>query len=268
MKRAYVWLRNRLVGRFFEDSDGVIRFEYGPHATAPISLSLSLDGSWHADAPSLFLDGLLPDFDYERKAMQCAFDAASTNPLDLLVAADVTGGLCFTSDSEPKEIAHQAREFAREKDLELKVYRLARNRGSWQADDCRSCFALAGSQGKFALERFGDRWAWPNAKHPSTHIVKPDSYWHPDVPLVEDATMRLAAACGLNVAKSTVMPFGEERAYVVERFDRKVLPDGQVERLHIEDFMQALGMSSDRKYSVTAADVFGLLKRQPTAIRW
>ncbi|WP_302717614.1 HipA N-terminal domain-containing protein [uncultured Senegalimassilia sp.] len=58
MKRSYVWLRNRLVGRFFEDSDGVIRFEYSPHATAPVSLSLPLDGSWHADAPDSFLDGL------------------------------------------------------------------------------------------------------------------------------------------------------------------------------------------------------------------
>ena len=75
--------------------------------------------------------------------------------------------------------------------------------------------------------------------------------------------MHLAGACGLNAAKSAVMPFGEERAYVVERFDRKVFPDGRVERLHIEDITQALGVPGDEKYSVTAADVFGLLKGQP-----
>lgn len=262
MKRAYAWLRNCLVGCFFEGPDGAIRFEYSPKAAAPISLSLPLDGSWRADAPSLFLDGLLPDDDGRRAVMQRCFGAASTDPIDLLVAADVTGGLCFTSVPELGEIASQAREFARVKDLELKSYRLRHDRGSWQADDGRSRFALAGSQGKFALERFGNRWAWPNAKHPSTHVVKPDSYWHPGTPSVEDATMHLAAACGLDVARSSVLSFGEERVYVVERFDRKVLPDGQVERLHVEDLTQALGIPRGEKYTVTAADVFGLLKRQ------
>lgn len=97
MREAYAWLQNRLVGRFFEGSDGVTRFEYAPEDFMPISLSLPLDGSWQADAPGAFLDGLLPDNDSEREAMRRWFGAASADPLDLLVATDVTGGLCFTS---------------------------------------------------------------------------------------------------------------------------------------------------------------------------
>lgn len=34
-------------------------------------------------------------------------------------------------------------------------------------------------------------------------------------------------------------------------------------RIHVEDFTQALGVSRHAKYSVTAADAFSLLKRQP-----
>lgn len=263
MREAYAWLQNRLVGRFFEGPDGATRFEYAPEASAPISLSLPLDGSWQADAPGAFLDGLLPDNDSEREAMRRWFGAASADPLDVLVATDVTGGLCFTSVPDLGEIVSQAREFAREKDIAIKVYRLGRGWTTWQSDDHRSRFALAGLQGKFALERFDGRWTWPNAKHPSTHIVKPPHERFCDVPLVEDATMHLAATCGLDVARSFVRSFGEDQAYVVERFDREVCADGRVRRIHVEDFTQALGVSRYAKYSVTAADAFALLKRLP-----
>lgn len=268
MKEAYAWLQNRLVGRFFEGSDGATRFEYAPEASMPISLSLPLDCSWQADAPGVFLDGLLPDNDSEREAMRCWFGAASADPLDLLVATDATGGLCFTSVPEPGEIASLAREFVREKDIAIKVYRLGRGWTTWQSDDRRSRFALAGSQGKFALEQFDGRWTWPNAKHPSTHIVKPPHERFCGTPLVEDATMHLAAACGLDVARSFVRSFGEDQAYVVERFDREVCADGQVLRIHVEDFTQALGISRHAKYSVAAADAFALLKVCLTAARW
>lgn len=260
MREAYAWLQNRLVGRFFKGSDDVTRFEYAPEASAPISLSLPLDGSWQADVPGAFLDGLLPDNDSEREAMRCWFGAASADPLDLLAATDVTNGLFFTSVPEPGEIASLAREFAREKDIAIKVYRLGRGWTTWQSDDRRSRFALAGSQGKFALERFDGRWTWPNAKHPSTHIVKPPHDRFCGVSLVEDATMHFAAACGLDVARSFVRSFGEDQAYVVERFDREVCADGQVLRIHVEDFTQALGISRHAKYSVAAADAFALLK--------
>ena len=75
--------------------------------------------------------------------------------------------------------------------------------------------------------------------------------------------MHLAAACGLDVARSFVRSFGEDQAYVVERFDREVCADGQVLRIHVEDFTQALGVSRHAKYSVTAADAFALLKGLP-----
>ena len=246
MREAYAWLQNRLVGRFFEGPDGATRLEYTPAVSAPISLSLPLDGSWQADAPGMFLDGMLPDNDSEREAMRLWFGAASADPLDLLVATDATGGLFFTSIPELGEITSQAREFAREKDIAIKVHRLGRGWTTWQSDDRRSRFALAGSQGKFALERFDDRWTWPNAKHPSTHIVKPPHERFCGTPLVEDATMHLAAACGLDVARSFVRSFGEDQAYAVERFDREVC-----------------AVSRHAKYSVTAADAFALLKRQP-----
>lgn len=67
MKEAYAWLQNRLVGRFFEGSDGATRFEYAPEASMLISLSLPLDDFWQVDAPGAFLDGLLPDNDSERE---------------------------------------------------------------------------------------------------------------------------------------------------------------------------------------------------------
>jgi serine/threonine-protein kinase HipA len=41
---------------------------------------------------------------------------------------------------------------------------------------------------------------------------------------------------------------GSRKLIVVERYDRLILPDGNVTRLHQEDFCQATGVQPDRKY--------------------
>ena len=105
MREAYAWLQNCLVGRFFEGLDGATRFEYAPAVSAPISLSLPLDGSWQADAPGAFLDGLLPDNDSEREAMRLWFGAASADPLDLHVATEATRKLCYKCIAETGDSA-------------------------------------------------------------------------------------------------------------------------------------------------------------------
>lgn len=87
MKEAYAWLQNRLVGRFFEGSDGATRFEYVPEASMLISLSLPLDDFWQVDAPGAFLDGLLPDNDSEREAMRLWFGAAGRRGSPMTAAA-------------------------------------------------------------------------------------------------------------------------------------------------------------------------------------
>lgn len=136
---------------------------------------------------------------------------------------------------------------------------------SGRQHDSHARFSLAGNQPKFTLARIGDRWAWPNAAIPSTHIFKPPEQGTADADIVEAASNRLVRLCGLESSKAGVMEFAGERTYVIERFDRRPLENGKVARLHTEDFLQSLGLSPERKYTVKAKDVLHMLHRADPA---
>jgi serine/threonine-protein kinase HipA len=61
--------------------------------------------------------------------------------------------------------------------------------------------------------------------------------------------LRLLKAYGLDVAEASIETFGKQRVLVVERFDRRISPDGRwLMRLPQEDFCQVEGVSPLNKY--------------------
>jgi serine/threonine-protein kinase HipA len=60
--------------------------------------------------------------------------------------------------------------------------------------------------------------------------------------------MRLARHLRLPVAAIDTITINGRKAIIVERYDRVVHPDRSVERIHQEDFCQALGIPPDKKY--------------------
>ncbi len=60
--------------------------------------------------------------------------------------------------------------------------------------------------------------------------------------------MRLAEAVQLPVPRSTIWKGKKHNAYIVERYDRKKVKGGIIERLHQEDLCQVLGFMPDQKY--------------------
>jgi serine/threonine-protein kinase HipA len=109
-------------------------------------------------------------------------------------------------------------------------------------------WSLPGQQAKIALARLRDGWHEAHGSAATTHIIKPGIGRLHHQALVEHATMRAAAACGLAVANTEFVYFGEEPAIVVERYDRLVLEDDTVVRLHQEDLCSAAGRLPSRKY--------------------
>jgi serine/threonine-protein kinase HipA len=61
--------------------------------------------------------------------------------------------------------------------------------------------------------------------------------------------MTAARGLGLDVADVTVEDIAGEVALVVKRFDRAE-SDGQLVRIHQEDFCQALGLPPARRYEI------------------
>jgi len=80
--------------------------------------------------------------------------------------------------------------------------------------------------------------------------------------------MTLASACKLDVARARIRQVGERHCLLVERYDRIAVagrPPQLPERLHQEDFCQALGVAPETKYQNEGgpdlAQAFGLLRR-------
>ncbi|MDR1162638.1 MAG: type II toxin-antitoxin system HipA family toxin [Candidatus Accumulibacter sp.] len=114
--------------------------------------------------------------------------------------------------------------------------------------------SLAGAQDKLpvlAEEREGQlRVALPPRQAPSSHILKPEVADLPGSAHNEAFCLTLAAACGLKATRASVyrVKYSEHVFLLVERYDRRRGLDGQLERLHQEDFCQALGIAPEYKY--------------------
>ena len=107
--------------------------------------------------------------------------------------------------------------------------------------------SLAGAQSKFAVCKFNGKYYRSNDEHPTTHIIKIANKRFTNLLENELFCMRLSKIILLNtpvVELKTV----EGRPYLeIERFDRYIM-NGLVHRVHQEDFCQALGIVSNKKY--------------------
>ena len=111
--------------------------------------------------------------------------------------------------------------------------------------------SLAGAQDKVAVRIEGEEVSLPLGGAPSTHILKPTVERFAGVVFNEALCMTLAAHMNLPAAKVENRKVEDVEYLMVERYDRKhVTIDGApgVERLHQEDFCQALNIVSELKY--------------------
>jgi len=122
--------------------------------------------------------------------------------------------------------------------------------------------SLGGVQPKVVLVKNDDGWAQALGGHPTTHILKPRLDGDKQTVIYdEEYGSRIARRLGLLDYATAVDDFDGLAALVVERYDRV---DGQ--RVHQEDFSQALGASGNQKYQevggvVSLARIAELLKR-------
>ncbi len=123
--------------------------------------------------------------------------------------------------------------------------------------------SLAGAQDKLPVVADVDRIGLPLFGAPSSHILKPPIAGVEGSVFNEGFCMALAAALKLDVAQTNIHRVRERHYLLVERYDRQ--PGVQSQRLHQEDFCQALGAAPETKYQSeggpTLAEAFELLRR-------
>lgn len=257
-----VVLNGREVGTLTRASSGAIGFRYAPtwleeHNAIPVSLSLPLREDSYVGGPVIAVfDNLLPDSKPVRESVAARFDAGGTDAFSMLsvIGRDCVGALQFLREGdnqgEPGIIAGDA---VSDEEIAALLNNLkAAPLGMDDDSDFRT--TIAGAQEKTALLRHGDKWMRPAGTTPTTHILKPrmgkvgigidlsDSVEN------EYLCMKLCAAFGLPTAEVAIENFAGVKALSVARFDRLWTRDGKLLRLPQEDFCQALGYPSSRKY--------------------
>lgn len=108
--------------------------------------------------------------------------------------------------------------------------------------------SLAGAQDKLPVIFDGTRIGLPLNGTASSHVLKPSIQAVEASVINEGFCMALAEAMQLKPASALVHQVGNREFLLVERYDRFVDSQGRRQRLHQEDFCQALGVVSENKY--------------------
>ncbi len=265
-KRSYsplnVFLNSRLVGQLIREPGGGVSFAYAQNwleweHRLPVSLSLPLQESRYRGAPVLAVfDNLLPDSDLIRRRIAERVGAEGVDVFSLLsqIGRDCIGALQFLPDGqEPQPATELTGERVDEAQIAAILGDLdAAPLGIRRENDLR--ISVAGAQEKTALLLHNGDWIKPTGTTPTTHIIKPQIGRLPNgVDLTnsvenEYLCLQLMSGFGLRTASVEMAQFGDRKALIVERFDRRLTSDGRLIRLPQEDCCQALSVASTQKY--------------------
>ncbi|MGP8471549.1 type II toxin-antitoxin system HipA family toxin [Burkholderia sp. PR2] len=286
--RLDLWMNGIPVG-YWEVRRGIERLVYLPAWVddpqgRPLSLSLPFtpgnqphQGAIVAD----YFDNLLPDSQPIRRRIAQRYRLGSTAPFELLasIGRDCVGALqLLPPDETPidlESIDGTVLDDAAVADV-LRHATAAPLPGQAEPDG-ELRLSIAGAQEKTALLRDGKRWRLPAGSTPTTHIFK--------LPLGRVGNMqadmrtsvenewlcsKIVAAYGLPVAACDIGRFDDQKALIVERFDRRPSRDGTwILRLPQEDMCQATGTPSGAKYESDGgpgiATIMGILANSADA---
>ena len=250
------------VGTLCGESHLDAQFSYGeaylsdPDA-APISLSLPLqEEPFSAARTRIYFDGLLPE-GFTRRSVAQWMHLDETDYLSILyrLGRECLGAVQITAEEDTQEPAY-------EKISNEQVRQLAAE-GATKSTELvmKSHLSLTGASGKVGLyyDAASNEWYLPKGTAPSTHIVKQSHVRLDGIVTNEQLCLLTAARCGIEVPESFIINTGtgdeDEVLFATRRYDRVIPEDTRrisglpcPMRLHQEDFAQAMGIPSARKY--------------------
>lgn len=253
-----VYLHTFLIGHLIQDDHGESSFRYAsiwlenPAAT-PLSLSLPLQKEiFGQKLCKPFFAGVLPDA-AKRKIIARNLGISANNDFAMLeeIGGECAGAVTFVKTGGNLSAADDSYRELSNPELASILKELPRR--PLMAGESGVRLSLAGAQDKIPVAIKEGTILLPLNNAPSSHIIKPAIAEYEDMVFNEAFCMKLAKAVGLPVAGVEIGKADDVDFLVVERYDRvhKVI-DGRLkwERIHQEDFSQALGIIPERKYQV------------------
>jgi serine/threonine-protein kinase HipA len=229
----------------------------------PLSLSLPFlpgNSPYRGQVVTDYFDNLLPDSDSIRRRLAQRHQAGGIDAFQLLtkLGRDCVGAIQLLPENEsPSDIYEINGEALNGAGVAQRLRNTTSAQALGQDDrDGDLRLSIAGAQEKTALLRHEGQWLLPHGSTPTTHIFK--------LPLglvgqmqadmrtsVENEWLcaKIMEAYEIPIARCEIEQFEDQKALVVERFDRTASSDGSwIIRLPQEDLCQAMGISPLRKY--------------------
>ena len=247
-----VWHGQRLVGQLWRSTTGAVGLCYDPNwITGGFAVSRSLPLAVREFAPEegtahRWFANLLPEGAVREHIVR---DLKLPNTdFDLLraIGGECAGALSILPVDRQPSGQRQYRPLT-EKDLTNLAARRGQIYAVWQGDE-RPRLSLAGAQDKCPVLVRDERYFLPQGEAPSSHILKFELSDYRHLPAYETFTTQLATAIGLPVVDISLRSIGKTRYAQTARYDRLWDERGEVQRLHQEDFCQALGYGYENKY--------------------
>lgn len=261
------WMNGEWVGTW-EVNRGTHRFVYaaswpGSEKSRPLSLSLPLTRTLEikGEVVANYFDNLLPDNDRIRERIARRFNTKTLDAFALLeaIGRDCVGAVqLLPVGTTPEGWNRVECQPLTDADVAQALRAVPTDPHMRLADEVPPFrISLAGAQEKTAFTRVNGQWCRPLGATPSTHIFKLPLGLIANTSRVdmfdsvdnEWLCARIIDALGLPMAHAEMATFEDQRALIVERFDREWMDDGRwIARLPQEDFCQALGQPPWRKY--------------------
>ena len=249
-----VWLLGQSVGQLIQ-ADGRLSFSYSPRwlqspSAQPLSRSLPLrPESFDDKATRPFFAGLLPEGD-KRKLVAMALQVSPQNDYALLngIGGECAGAVTLLEPGQ-QPTGFPSEQYVRwldDGELIAILDELPRRPMLAGKDGLR--LSLAGAQDKLPVVFVNGHIGLPKQNTPSSHILKPAISAVEGSVYNEGFCMALAMRLKLSVASTSIRRVADRVYLLVERYDRLRQPDGSLQRLHQEDFCQALGVAPEYKY--------------------
>lgn len=247
-----VWYDEKLVGKIFRNSLGLIGFIYDKAWLSDgfaISQQLPLQTAEYSATDGIahrFFANLLPEANARMHIVRDLKISDSDFELLAAIGGECAGALSILPEKlEPNHSFH----YRKLNDEELKIFLLRRGQiSSINFGDNRPRLSLAGAQDKCPILVRENEYFIPEGSAPSSHILKFELAEYRNIPIYEYFLTELAKIIGLSVVDIQLCENNKRHYLLIKRYDRIMESAEKIQRLHQEDFCQALGFGYERKY--------------------
>jgi len=244
-------------------------------AARPISVSLPLQKeAFSPQRTKCFFDGLLPE-GFTRRTVAQWMHVSEDDYLSILagLGKECLGAIQIVGEPDNTPAHYQK--------LTLPEVQALAAEGATQSAKLvtESHLSLTGASGKVGLyyDAANNAWYQPFGTAPSTHIVKQSHVRLSGIVVNELLCLHTAKKCGIDVPDCFILDTGgvadENILFATARYDRPFIAESRMidglprpQRLHQEDFAQALGIPAAEKYEPTDGmylkNAFALLKHR------